>query len=131
MGSLLIDMVLASTLPDGSISYLYFADRINQLPLGVLGIALSTALLPILSKQIKKKQNIAAIETISHCLQIAIVFSIPASAGLILLSEPIVNVLFVRGEFTLDDALLTSHALIAFCIGLPAFIFVKIFKTNT
>jgi len=128
--NLLIDMILASTLPDGSISYLYFADRINQLPLGVLGIALSTALLPILSKQIKKKQNIAAIETISHCLQIAIVFSIPASAGLILLSEPIVTVLFVRGEFTLDDALLTSHALIAFCIGLPAFIFVKIFATS-
>ena len=128
--NLLIDMILASTLPDGSISYLYFADRINQLPLGVLGIALSTALLPILSKQIKKKQNSDAIETINHCLQIAIVFSMPAAAGLMLLSEPIVNVLFVRGEFTLNDALLTSHALIALCIGLPAFIFVKIFAIS-
>jgi putative peptidoglycan lipid II flippase len=128
--NLLIDMILASTLPDGSISYLYFADRINQLPLGVLGIALSTALLPILSKQIKKKQKSDAIETINHCLQIAIVFSMPAAAGLMLLSEPIVNVLFVRGEFTLNDALLTSHALIALCIGLPAFIFVKIFAIS-
>ena len=53
--NLLIDMILASTLPDGSISYLYFADRINQLPLGVLGIAISTALLPILSKHVKEK----------------------------------------------------------------------------
>ena len=53
--NLLIDMILASTLPDGSISYLYFADRVNQLPLGVLGIAISTALLPILSKHVKKK----------------------------------------------------------------------------
>ncbi|MDC3090874.1 murein biosynthesis integral membrane protein MurJ [Rickettsiales bacterium] len=127
--NLLIDMILASTLPDGSISFLYFADRINQLPLGVLGIALSTALLPILSKQIKKKQHTIATETLNHCLQIAVIFSIPASAGLIFLSEPIISVLFVRGEFTSNDALLTSHALIAFCIGLPAFIFVKIFAT--
>ena len=106
--NLLIDMVLASTLPDGSISYLYFADRINQLPLGVLGIALSTALLPILSKQIKKKHNILASGTLNQCLQLGIIFSIPSTFGLIYLAEPILNILFVRGEFSVDDARLTS-----------------------
>ena len=55
--NLLIDMILASTLPDGSISFLYYADRVNQLPLGVLGIAIGTALLPVLSSQVKKNQR--------------------------------------------------------------------------
>ena len=124
--NLLIDMILASTLPDGSISYLYFADRVNQLPLGVLGIALSTALLPILSKQIKSDQK-ESNYTINHSIQVGIIFSLPAASGLLVLSEIIINVLFVRGQFTLQDGLLTSRALQAFSIGLPAFIFVKIF----
>tara|TARA_B100000524_G_scaffold240414_1_gene128398 strand:- start:4195 stop:5787 length:1593 start_codon:yes stop_codon:yes gene_type:complete len=128
--NLLIDMILASTLPDGSISYLYFADRVNQLPLGVIGIALSTALLPILSKQIKEKAFDEASKSSNYCLQIGIIFSIPASIGLIFLSDLITNVLFVRGEFTINNAKLTSDALKAFCIGLPAFIFVKILAVS-
>ena len=67
--NLLIDMILASTLPDGSISFLYYADRVNQLPLGVLGIAISTALLPILSKQVKENKNTEAKESISKALE--------------------------------------------------------------
>ena len=121
----LIDMILASTLPDGSISYLYFADRLNQLPLGVFGIALSTALLPMLSKQIKKK-SARSNDTINHSIQLGMILSFPAAGGLGILSIQIIDLLFVRGEFLFSDALATSNALFAFCCGLPAFIFVKI-----
>ena len=82
--NLLIDMILASTLPDGSISYLYYADRINQLPLGVLGIAISTALLPVLSTQIKEKQFVKSNESISNAIKIGILLSVPAFIGLLI-----------------------------------------------
>ncbi len=123
--NLLIDMILASTLPDGSISYLYFADRVNQLPLGVFGIALSTALLPILSKQIKQK-NAQSNLTINNSVQLSMLFSFPAACGLMILSIQIIDLLFVRGEFSFSDGMLTSEALVALSFGLPAFIFVKI-----
>ena len=124
--NLLIDMILASTLPDGSISYLYFADRINQLPLGVLGIAISTALLPILSKHVKEGKSFKANSSISESLKFGIYFSIPAFVGILLLSDEIISFLFLRGEFSTEDARLTSLALTAFSFGLPAFIFIKI-----
>ncbi len=119
-------MILASTLPDGSISYLYFADRINQLPLGVLGIAISTALLPILSKHVKEGKSFKANSSISESLKFGIYFSIPAFVGILLLSDEIISFLFLRGEFSTEDARLTSLALTAFSFGLPAFIFIKI-----
>ena len=124
--NLLIDMILASTLPAGSISYLFFSDRVNQLPLGVLGIALSTALLPILSEQIKKNNLKDANASINNCLQLSFLFAIPASLGLIGLSNEIINFLFVRGEFTSESAKLTSLSLCALSFGLPAFILIKV-----
>ena len=92
--NLLIDMILASTLPNGSISYLYYADRVNQLPLGVLGIAISTALLPILSLQIKQNKNKEANISISRAIKFGIVFSIPAFSGLLVFSDEIISLLF-------------------------------------
>ena len=124
--NLLIDMILASTLPDGSISYLYYADRVNQLPLGVLGIAISTALLPILSKQIKEKELLNANKSISSAIKFGIIFSIPSFVGIWILSEEIISFLFLRGAFELNDVQLTSSALQALCFGLPAFIMIKI-----
>ncbi len=124
--NLLIDMILASTLPDGSISYLYYADRVNQLPLGVLGIAISTALLPILSKQIKEKELLKANKSISSAIKFGIIFSIPSFVGIWILSEEIISFLFLRGAFELNDVQLTSSALQALCFGLPAFIMIKI-----
>lgn len=124
--NLLIDMILASTLPDGSISYLYYADRVNQLPLGVLGIAISTALLPILSFQIKENKNKEANVSISRAIKFGIVFSIPAFSGLLVFSDEIISLLFFRGAFQADDVRLTSSALVALCLGLPAFIMIKI-----
>ena len=124
--NLLIDMILASTLPDGSISYLYFADRINQLPLGVLGIAIGTALLPILSKQIKEQELNKANESINNALKFGIFFSVPALCGIFLLSKEIIAILFFSGEFSGEDVLSTASALSALSFGLPAFILIKI-----
>ncbi len=128
--NLLVDMILASTLVHGSISYLYFADRVNQLPIGVIGIALSTALLPILSTQIKKKEYKEANFTINNCLQIGIIFVLPCVIGILTLSNQIIEILFVRGEFSNEDGLSTSLALTAFSFGLPAFILIKILAAN-
>jgi putative peptidoglycan lipid II flippase len=124
--NLLIDMILASTLSHGSISYLYFADRVNQLPLGVLGIAISTALLPILSKAVKENKLSKANSSISESIKFGIFFSVPSFVGIFLLSNEIISFLFLRGEFTIEDAQLTSSALTAFSFGLPAFILIKI-----
>ncbi len=124
--NLLIDMILASTLPDGSISYLYYADRVNQLPLGVLGIAISTALLPILSKQVKEKEISKANKSISSAIKFGIIFSIPSFTGILIFSEEIISFLFLRGAFLSEDVQLTSKALMALCFGLPAFIMIKI-----
>ena len=124
--NLLIDMILASTLPDGSISFLYYADRVNQLPLGVLGIAIGTALLPVLSSQVKKNQKKEAEKSISKAIKFGILFSIPAFFGLLIFSENIISFLFFRGAFEYKDVQATSSALIALSCGLPAFIMIKI-----
>ena len=124
--NLLIDMVLASTLPSGSISYLYFSDRINQLPLGVLGISISTALLPLLSKQLKEKKISQSKKTMNECLMLCFLISIPATFGIFLVSDHLLEILFVRGEFSLNDARLTGMSLRALCLGLPAFILIKV-----
>ena len=124
--NLLIDMILASTLPDGSISFLYYADRVNQLPLGVLGIAIGTALLPVLSSQVKQNQKKEAEKSISKAIKFGILFSIPAFFGLLIFSENIISFLFFRGAFEYKDVQATSSALIALCCGVPAFIMIKI-----
>ena len=124
--NLLIDMILASTLPDGSISYLYYADRVNQLPLGVLGIAISTALLPTLSRQVKEKKIISANKSFLSAIKFGIIFSIPAFVGILILSDEIIEFLFMRGAFQFYDVELTAKALKALCFGLPAFIMIKV-----
>ncbi len=124
--NLLIDMILASTLPDGSISFLYYSDRVNQLPLGVLGIAISTALLPILSKEVKQGKIEQATESITKAIKFGIFFSVPSLFGILFLSDEIISFLFFRGAFGADDVTLTAKALVALGFGLPAFIMIKI-----
>ena len=119
-------MILASTLPDGSISFLYYSDRVNQLPLGVLGIAISTALLPILSKEVKQGKIKQAIKSITKAIKFGIFFSVPSLFGILFLSEEIISFLFYRGAFGVNDVILTAKALVALGFGLPAFILIKI-----
>lgn len=124
--NILMDMVFASLLPTGAVSFLFYADRLNQLPLGVIGIAISTALLPELSKHIKAKNEKEALHTQNRALEFGLAVTLPAAVGLIVLGHPVVALLFERGAFTSQDALATGQTLSAFVIGLPAYVLVKI-----
>ncbi|MCH2393584.1 murein biosynthesis integral membrane protein MurJ [Oceanibaculum sp.] len=124
--NLLVDVLLASLLPTGAISYLYYADRVNQLPLGVVGIAIGTALLPLLSRQVKAGEDAAALVSQNRALEVALLLTLPATAGLVVLAGPIVEVLFQRGAFTAADAQATGLALAAYALGLPAYVAVKV-----
>lgn len=126
--NLLIDMVLASTLPLGSISFLYYADRVNQLPLGVIGVAIGTALLPMLSRQWRAGNEAAALETQNRALEFGALLTVPAAVGLGVLATPIITVLFERGAFGAADTAATAVAMIAFAGGLPAFVLVKVLQ---
>ena len=109
----------------GSVSYLYFADRIAQLPLGIIGIALSTALLTSLSKSSAIKDTKQFSKELIISLKIGLFFSIPASFVFINFSELFIKVLFERGEFSSLETNQTAQALIAYAFGIPAFIIIK------
>lgn len=128
--NLFMDMIFASWLPTGSVSYLFYADRLNQLPLGVIGIAVSTALLPELSKHIKAENYHEAHHTQNRALEVALAITLPATVGLIVLGGSLVALLFERGAFTPQDAQSTGYTLSAFAIGLPAYVLVKILSTQ-
>ena len=119
--NIVLSTILASFLPHGSISYLYYADRLVQFPLGVFGVAVSVAALPSLSKLAAEKKTEEFKNTLNSSINLTLFISLPATAGLIGLSYPIIKILFAHGEFSLSAVQATSHALIAYCIGLPAF----------
>jgi len=124
--NLLIDVIIASHIP-GAVSYLYYADRITELPIGMIGVAVGTALLPMLSKQIKSGNLDQARTTMNRALELVLLFGLPCTAALCVIAEPIIRVLYQHGAFTGADMLATKNALIAFTVGLPAFLAVKIF----
>jgi putative peptidoglycan lipid II flippase len=123
-----IDVILASTLPTGSVSFLYYADRINQLPLGVIGVAIGTALLPMLSRQLKRGETANALDTQNRALEFGLLVTVPAATALHLIAAPVIEVLFQRGAFTPAMTAATSAALSIFALGLPAFVMIKIFQ---
>ena len=124
--NLLIGIILASLLPTGSVSYLYYADRIYQLPLGVIGVAVGTALLPILSRQLRAGEEADAMVSLNRALEFALFLSLPATAALIVMPVPIVTVLFEHGAFDASAARATAEALMAFSVGVPAYVLVKV-----
>ena len=128
--NLFISTVLASLLPTGAVSYLFYADRLNQLPLGVIGVAVSTTLLPLLSKHYSLKEYDKILLYNSKAIQFCFVFGLPAMIGLLLLSEPIIQVVFQRGEFSGADTINTASALVAYSFGIPAFLLVKVFASG-
>ena len=123
--SVMLDVVWASLMPTGTISALYYADRLAQLPLGVVGIAIGTALLPLLSRQLRAGQDEAAMANQNRAIEFGLLFSLPAALALWQLAEPLIRVLFERGRFMPDDTVRASGALAAFAVGLPAFVLVK------
>jgi putative peptidoglycan lipid II flippase len=123
--STMLDVVWASLLPAGTISALYYADRITQLPLGVIGIAVGTALLPLLARQLRAGQDEAAMANQNRAIEFGLLFSLPSMAALWILAEPMIRVLFEHGKFGPDDTMRTAGALVAYSVGLPAFMLVK------
>jgi putative peptidoglycan lipid II flippase len=123
--SVMLDVVWASLLPVGTISALYYADRIAQLPLGVVGIAIGTALLPLLARQLRAGQAQSAMANQNRAIEFGLLFSLPSAVALWLLADPVIRVLFQHGRFGPDDTLRTAGALAAFAVGLPAFVLVK------
>ena len=121
-----VDVIVGSLLPPGAISLLYYADRVNQLPLGTIGAAVGTALLPLLSRQVRGPDPQAAIATLNRALEFALVLTLPAALALIVSGHPILVVLFERGAFDSHSALLASQSLAAYALGLPFFVLVKV-----
>jgi putative peptidoglycan lipid II flippase len=117
--------LLASFLPTGSISALYYADRLVQFPLGVFGTAVGTVALPSLSRLAASGQIPEFKHTLNSSLRLTLFICLPATAGLIALAEPMVRVLFGRGAFTAQAVAATTGALVAYAVGLPAFACVR------
>ena len=126
--NLIVDLVLASLLPVGAISWLYYADRVVQLPLGIIGIALGTALLPRFSQAEAAGNNAAVKTALGEAIMLGGFLVIPAVTGLIILAEPILTGLFAHGAFTNSDAGKAGLALVAYAVGLPGFVLVKILQ---
>jgi putative peptidoglycan lipid II flippase len=124
--NLVVSTAIASLLPTGAVSYLYYADRLNQLPLGVVGIAVGTAILPPLSRQVRTGDEAGAQATQNRGLELALLLTLPAAVGLGVLAHPILAALFQRGAFDAAATAATAPALTAYAAGLPAFVLIKI-----
>src|SRR5438309_1812381 len=116
--------IIASSSPS-AVSWLYFANRLIELPLGIVGVAMGTVLIPELTRALRGNDRIAIAQAESRGLELAVGLALPATLGLIVLSEPIVRMLFEHGAFTALDTMATAHALIWLALGLPAHVLVK------
>lgn len=125
----LVDTLIASFLQNGSISWLYYSDRLMEFPLGVFGIALATVILPHLSQQHLETAPEGFSHTLDWALKITFLIALPATLGLCLLAEPILIALFQYGAFDVRDAKMASQSLIAYSVGLQAFILIKVLAT--
>ncbi len=125
--NLLVSTSLAGWfLASGSITYIYYADRLNQLPLGLIGIGLGTVLLPTISRLLARNEDEAAMHMQNRGIELALFLTLPAAVAFIVAAEPIVRGLFQYGRFTIEDARRCGWALSAFSIGLPSYVLVKV-----
>lgn len=127
--SLFIDTLFASYLREGSISWLYYSQQLTFFPLGVFGVALSTVVLPHLSREHASNNHKNYIAALDWALRCVLVIAIPATIGLGLMSGPLLTALFLSGKFSPNDVLMTQQSLFAFSIGLTGFMLVKIFAS--
>jgi len=114
------DTIIATFLPAGSLSYLYYADRLYQLPLAVIGIAIGTALLPDLSRRNADPDDATAPVTLGHAVAVCLVLGLPCAVGLAILGDLVIEALFARGAFTEEAVAGSAGALAAYSLGLPA-----------
>ena len=127
--NLFADLIIASFLQEGAISWLYYADRLNQLPLGVVGIAVGTALLPMLARAMARDDTHAAQDLFNRALEYCLLLALPAAIALAVIPLPLITVLFERGAFDATDSRISAHILMAYALGLPAYIAIRVFST--
>ncbi len=125
--NLLIATMIATTI-DRAVSYLYYADRVYQLPLGVVGVAIGVVLLPDMSRKLGSGNTEAAVGSQNRALELALFLTLPATFALFAMPQAIINVCFQHGVFTSSDTWATALALAAFAAGLPAFVMIKVFS---
>jgi putative peptidoglycan lipid II flippase len=123
--TLVIGTIIA-TLQDRVVSWLYYADRIFQLPLGVIGVAIGVVLLPDLSHKLRSGDHQAVVSSENRALQVALLLTVPAATALTIAAEPIIRVLFQRGAFATTDTEATAAMLSALALGLPAYVLIKV-----
>ncbi|MBS9425433.1 murein biosynthesis integral membrane protein MurJ [Photorhabdus caribbeanensis] len=124
--SLIINTIFASFLVSGSVSWMYYADRLMELPSGVLGVALGTILLPSLAKSFTSGNHEEYTKLMDWGLRLCFLLALPCAVALGMLAEPLIVSLFQYGNFTAFDAVMTQKALIAYCFGLMGLIIVKV-----
>lgn len=125
-----IDLFFLSTLPDGSYTFLAMADRLNQLPLGIIGIALGTAILPSLSRHIAGDEHDHAERLQSNAVELALLLTLPAAVALFVTGSAFTRAFYTGGAFTIEDALATGAVVSALVVGLPAYVLVKVLVPN-
>jgi putative peptidoglycan lipid II flippase len=121
-----IDIVIISFLPASTASVLYFAERVNQLPLGIIGVSIGTALLPTLARHIQAGAPDEAKASLNRALEYALALTLPAAFGLMAAGTPIIATLYQHGAFDAAATIITAQTLSAYAIGLPAFVLVKL-----
>ncbi len=119
-------MIAARLLEQGSVSYLYYADRLNQLPLGIIGVGVGVALLPTMARLIGAGKPEAAVHQQNRAIEFALLLTLPATFAFVVSAEPITRALFQQGAFSAEDAAKSAAALQAFSLGLPAYILIKV-----
>ena len=124
--NLLLDTVLASLLPQGSVSWLYYSDRLTELPLGVFAIAIATVILPHLSRQHTDTNAVLFSATLDWALRLVLLIAIPATIALVMLAQPMLTTLFQYGQTTASDIRMSTFSLQAYSLGLLAFMLIKV-----
>ena len=125
--NLLVGSIIAS-FREGAISYLYYSERVYQLPLGMIGIGLGVILLPEVTKRLRGGDQMGAITSMNRGIELAMFLTIPASIALIVIPYPIISTLFQHGAFTAEDANLTALSLAGFAIGIPGYVLVRVLQ---
>lgn len=125
--NLVIATMIATTI-DRAVSYLYYAERLYQLPLGVIGVAIGVVLLPDISRKLRAGNDKAALHTQNRALELSLFLTLPAAVALMAIAAPILHAVFEHGEFHRGDTLAVAPAVVAFASGLPAFSLTKVFQ---
>jgi putative peptidoglycan lipid II flippase len=127
--NLLIDSQFAATI-ENAVSWLYYGDRLNELVIGVIGVAIGTALLPLLTRTIKAGQEAEALHKLNQASFLCLALAVPAACGLFVLAKPLILTLYEHGAFTREDTEAVYPTLMAYSAGLPAFVMIKILNTG-